>query len=96
MTTAAEYQEVALSASATETLHYPNGFQLSFPSVAFPPAPASPLLAIAPGPTRIVRSSMSLSWQGLLLEKHLSFLENAHRPPLTCMSSRYFRLTIAF
>jgi AraC family transcriptional regulator len=72
MTTAAEYQEVALSASATETLHYPNGFQLSFPSVAFPPPPASPLLAIAPGPTRIVRSSMSLSWQGLLLEKHLS------------------------
>ena len=33
---------------------------------------ASPLLAIAPGPTRIVRSSISLSWHGILLEKHLS------------------------
>ena len=32
----------------------------------------SPLLAIAPGPTRIVRSSLSLSWPGILLEKHLS------------------------
>lgn len=32
----------------------------------------SPLLAIAPGPTQIVRSSMSSSWQGILLEKHLS------------------------
>jgi len=33
---------------------------------------ASPLLAIACGPTRVVRSSSSLSWQGILLEKHLS------------------------
>ena len=33
---------------------------------------ASPLLAIAPGPTRIVRSSSSSSWQRILLEKHLS------------------------
>ncbi len=31
---------------------------------------ASPLLAIAPGPTRIIRTSMPLQWQGLLLEKH--------------------------
>jgi AraC family transcriptional regulator len=34
--------------------------------------PKSPLLAIAPGPTRIIRSSMSLAWHGLLLERHLS------------------------
>lgn len=33
----------------------------------------SPLLAIAPGPTRVVRSSLSLAWPGILLEKHLSF-----------------------
>jgi len=33
----------------------------------------SPLLAIAPGPTQVLRSSLSLSWQGILLEKHLSF-----------------------
>lgn len=32
----------------------------------------SPLLAIAPGPTQILRSSLSLPWQGILLEKHLS------------------------
>ncbi len=32
----------------------------------------SPLLAIAPGPTRVVRSSLSLSWQGILLERRLS------------------------
>ena len=32
----------------------------------------SPLLAIAPGPTRVLRSSMSLPWQGILLEKHFS------------------------
>jgi AraC family transcriptional regulator len=31
---------------------------------------ASPLLAFAPGPTRILRSSMSLPWRGLLLERH--------------------------
>jgi AraC family transcriptional regulator len=34
--------------------------------------PASPLLAIAPGPTRIARSSISLSWHGILLEKHVT------------------------
>jgi len=34
--------------------------------------PASPLLAIAPGPTRIVRSSTSLSWRGLLVERHVT------------------------
>jgi AraC family transcriptional regulator len=34
--------------------------------------PTSPLLAIAPGPTRIVRSSFSLSWHGILLEKHFT------------------------
>ncbi len=33
---------------------------------------ASPLLAIALGPTRILRSSAALPWQGFLLEKHLS------------------------
>lgn len=33
----------------------------------------SPLLAIAPGPTQIAWSSLSLSWPGILLEKHLSF-----------------------
>src|SRR3954471_7490731 len=32
----------------------------------------SPLLAIAPGPTRVVLSSASLPWKGFLLEKHLS------------------------
>jgi AraC family transcriptional regulator len=32
----------------------------------------SPLLAIALGPTRVVRSSLSSSWQGILLEKHIS------------------------
>lgn len=41
-------------------------------SGACAPGLASPLLAIAPGPTRILRSSMSLSWRGLVLEKHLS------------------------
>ena len=30
----------------------------------------SPLLALAPGPTRIIRSSFSRSWQGVLLEEH--------------------------
>ncbi len=34
--------------------------------------PSSPLLAIALGPTRIIRSSLSLSWRGILLEKHIS------------------------
>lgn len=33
---------------------------------------ASPLLAIAPGPTRIVRSSLSLPWKGILLERHFT------------------------
>ena len=32
----------------------------------------SPLLAIVPGPTRIVRSSLPLWWHGILIEKHLS------------------------
>jgi AraC family transcriptional regulator len=31
----------------------------------------SPLLAIAPGPACILRSSASLSWNGMLLERHL-------------------------
>ena len=30
----------------------------------------SPLLALAPGPTQVVRSSSDQQWQGLLLEKH--------------------------
>jgi AraC family transcriptional regulator len=34
--------------------------------------PESPLLAIAPGPTRIVRSSLSMPWKSLLLERHLT------------------------
>lgn len=34
--------------------------------------PASPLLAIAPGPTRILRSSAPSSWRGILLEKHFT------------------------
>ena len=33
--------------------------------------PQSPLLAIALGPTQIVRSSLSSSWSGILLERHL-------------------------
>ena len=33
----------------------------------------SPLLAIAPGPAQIVRSSFASSWQGILLEKHVCF-----------------------
>ncbi len=33
---------------------------------------ASPLLAIAPGPTQVLASSRSLPWSGLLLEKHLT------------------------
>jgi AraC family transcriptional regulator len=37
-----------------------------------PANPASPLLAIAAGTPRIVRSSTSLSWEGFLVEKHLS------------------------
>jgi AraC family transcriptional regulator len=32
----------------------------------------SPLLAIAPGPTRVMYSSEDRAWKGLLLEKHLS------------------------
>src|SRR3954452_11586426 len=32
----------------------------------------SPLLAIAPGPTTILRSSLTLMWRGLVLERHLS------------------------
>ncbi len=32
----------------------------------------SPLLAIAPGPTRVVRTSLSLGWQGFLIEKHVT------------------------
>ncbi|MBI1358585.1 MAG: helix-turn-helix domain-containing protein [Acidobacteria bacterium] len=33
---------------------------------------SSPLLALAPGPTRIVKSSSGLTWRGILIEKHLS------------------------
>jgi len=33
--------------------------------------PASPILAIAFGPTRILRSSLSSPWHGILLERHL-------------------------
>jgi AraC family transcriptional regulator len=35
-------------------------------------AALSPLLALAPGQTRIVRSSISRSWRGILLEEHHS------------------------
>ena len=31
----------------------------------------SSLFSIAPGPTRILRSSASLPWHGILLERHL-------------------------
>lgn len=34
--------------------------------------PASPLLAIATGPTRIVRTSTAMPWQGVILEEHSS------------------------
>lgn len=34
--------------------------------------PASPLLAISAGPTRIVRTSTSCPWRGLILEEHSS------------------------
>src|SRR4051812_17461302 len=37
-----------------------------------PAASASPLLTIAPGPSRILLSSPGLPWHGFLLEKHLS------------------------
>jgi hypothetical protein len=33
---------------------------------------ASPLPSIAPGPTRIVRSSLSAPWHGILLERHFT------------------------
>lgn len=33
---------------------------------------SSSLLAIAPGPTRVLKSSSSLPWPGILVEKHLS------------------------
>ena len=36
------------------------------------PAPQSPLLAIAPGPTQVLASSVSLGWRGLLVEKHFT------------------------
>ena len=34
--------------------------------------PVSPLLAIAPGPTRVLRSSAQSAWHGILLEKHFT------------------------
>jgi AraC family transcriptional regulator len=37
-----------------------------------PAVSTSPLLAIAPGPSRILHSSAGLPWHGFLLEKHLS------------------------
>ena len=33
---------------------------------------SSPLLAFAPGPTKVLSSSLANSWQGILLERHLS------------------------
>lgn len=35
------------------------------------PGLSSALLAIAPGPTKVLSSSLSTSWQGILLERHL-------------------------
>jgi AraC family transcriptional regulator len=51
---------------------FPIGSEINQARPHTPTNPLSPLLAIAPGPTRIVRSSISLSWQGLLLEKHFT------------------------
>src|SRR5438309_1216282 len=36
------------------------------------PALWSPLLAFAPGSTKVLSSSLATSWQGILLERHLS------------------------
>ena len=32
----------------------------------------SPLIAIAPGPTQVVRTSVPLGWQGVMIEKHVT------------------------
>jgi AraC family transcriptional regulator len=50
----------------------PSDCRLNQPGNVSVSKPVSPLLAIAPGPTRVVRSSTSLPWQGLLLEKHIT------------------------
>ena len=42
------------------------GAEQSFPEWS------SPLLAIAPGPAKVLKSSSSLSWRGILMEKHLN------------------------
>lgn len=43
------------------------------PTIAhFTQGTSSPLLAIAPGPTRILVSSASMQWKGVLIEKHLT------------------------
>lgn len=42
----------------------------------------SPLMLIAPGPTRIVRSSAGMNWQGFILERHLT---SPGERPATCI-----------
>ena len=44
--------------------------QFRNPNAAAIISPASPLLAIAPGPTQILRLEHALRWKGLLLERH--------------------------
>ncbi len=59
----------------------------------------SPLLAIAPGPTRILSSSLSLPWKGLLIERHIcspGYRKLAstdwHVISLTCGQQSHFEL----
>ncbi len=42
----------------------------------------SPLMLIAPGPTRITRSSAGMNWQGFILERHLT---SPGERPATCI-----------
>ena len=81
MTVVAEVPAVALGPQVREKFKSLNGLRpvllpqramAILPFGGFTPSPASPLLAIAPGPTRVVRSSMPLSWRGLLIERHLT------------------------
>ncbi len=57
----------------------------------------SPLLAIAPGPTRVLQSSSSMLWPNLLLERHISSPGsrnstsiNSHVISLTCSPNARF------
>lgn len=55
-----------------EVVQYPWAKLNTVPDDASEACRPSPLMAIAPGRTEVIRSSASLRWRGILLEKHFS------------------------